>query len=246
MNQLFAGRRVVVTAAAQGIGRATAIAFVASGAEVWAVDQNPVTLASLPAAPNLRSRVADLTEPRDIAAFVGELGVVDILINAVGVVAHGDLLSCSDDDWDRSWAVNVTTMFRMTRALLPRMLAAGGGVIVNISSVASTIKGVPQRCAYGTTKAAVIGLTKSIAADYVARGIRCNAICPGTVDSPSLRERMEATGDAAQARASFVARQPMGRLGTAEEIAAAALYLSSDAAAFTTGSILTVDGGMSL
>ena len=246
MSGALAGRRVVVTAAAQGIGRATALAFATAGADVWAIDRNAAVLATMPALPQLRCHVLDLTAAGAVATFADELGAADTLVNAVGMVAHGDLLSCTDDDWERSWAVNVTTMFRLTRALLPGMLNSGRGAIVNIASVVSSVKGVPSRCAYGTTKAAIIGLTKSIAADYVTRGIRCNAICPGTVNSPSLQERMAATGDAAQARASFVARQPMGRLGTPEEIAAAALYLSSDAAAFVTGSVLIIDGGMSL
>ena len=246
MSRSLAGRRVVVTAAAQGIGRATTLAFAEAGADVWAIDRDSAGLATMPTLPQLRCRVLDLTAAGAAATIADELGTADTLVNAVGLVADGDLLSCTDNDWEVSWAVNVTTMFRLTRALLPGMLASGRGAIVNIASVVSSVKGVPNRCAYGTTKAAIIGLTKSIAADYVARGIRCNAICPGTVDSPSLQERMAATGDATRVRASFIARQPMGRLGTPEEIAAAALYLSSDAAAFVTGSVLIIDGGMSL
>ena len=240
------GKTALVTAAARGIGRATAIAFAREGATVWAADIDAQELAKLPDAPGLTRRRLDVTDGAAVGALAAELGAVDILFNCAGRVPHGSILDCDEAMWDGAFALNVKSMYRTIRAFLPAMLAAGGGSIVNIASVASSLQGVPDRCAYGASKAAVIGLTKSVARDYVTRGIRCNAICPGTVDTPSLGDRIAAFADPVAARKAFVARQPMGRLGTAEEIAALAVYLASDEAAFTTGTAMVVDGGMSV
>ncbi|MGH9534039.1 MAG: SDR family oxidoreductase [Terriglobales bacterium] len=243
----LAGKTALLTAAGQGIGRATALAFAAEGARVIATDLDPSSLAPFTAQqPNLAARRLDVRDAAAVAALAAELGAVDILFNCAGFVHHGTILDCAEADWDFSFDLNVKSAYRMCRAFLPAMLAAGHGVILNVSSVASSLKGTPNRFVYGATKAALIGLTKSIAADYVGRGIRCNAICPGTVDTPSLAVRIAAQGDAAAARAAFVARQPMGRLGRPEEVAALAVYLASDEAAFTTGQALVVDGGWSL
>lgn len=238
------GKTTLLTAAGQGIGHATALAFAAEGARVIATDINPDGLATL--APGISTHVLDVTDADAIAALCAEIGTVDTLFNCAGYVAHGTVLEETDADWDFSFTLNVHAMRRMIRATLPGMLDAGGGSIINISSVASSIKGVVNRCAYSTTKAAVIGMTKAIAADYITRGIRCNAICPGTVDSPSMHQRLRDTGDYDAAKAAFIARQPMGRIGTAEEIAAMAVYLASDDSVFTTGQALAVDGGWSL
>jgi 2-keto-3-deoxy-L-fuconate dehydrogenase len=243
MTGRLAGKIAVVTGAGQGIGRSTVGAFLREGAVVWAVDRNEAALAGFD--PSVRTRRLDVTDHAGVEAFASGVGPIDVLFNCAGVVAHGSVLDCTEDDWATSLDVNVTSMFRMIRALLPGMLEAGGGSIVNMASVVSSVAGVPNRFAYGASKAAVIGLTKSVAADFVARGIRCNAIAPGTVDTPSLADRIAARGGD-EARAAFVARQPMGRLGTPEEIAALAVYLASDESAFTTGSVFVVDGGMSL
>jgi len=240
------GKTALVTAAARGIGRATAIAFAREGAAVWAADIDEAELAKLPGARGLTRRRLDVTDGAAVGTLAAELGAVDILFNCAGRVPHGSILDCDEAMWDGAFALNVKSMYRTIRAFLPAMLAAGGGSIVNIASVASSLQGVPDRCAYGASKAAVIGLTKSVARDYVTRGIRCNAICPGTVDTPSLGDRIAAFADPVAARKAFVARQPMGRLGTAEEIAALAVYLASDEAAFTTGTAMVVDGGMSV
>ncbi len=243
----LAGKTAFVTAAGQGIGRATALAFAAEGARVIATDLDPEPLAAFAAKqPNLEARRLDARDAGAIAAMAAHLGAVDILFNCAGFVHHGTILDCAEADWDFSFDLNVKSAYRVCRAFLPAMLASGGGVILNMSSVASSLKGAPNRCVYGATKAALIGLTKSIAADYVARGIRCNAICPGTVDTPSLAQRIAAQGDAAAARQAFIARQPMGRLGRAEEIAALAVYLASDEAAFVTGQTYVIDGGWSI
>ncbi|HJT05386.1 MAG TPA: SDR family oxidoreductase [Stellaceae bacterium] len=243
----LAGKTALLTAAAQGIGRATALAYAAEGAQVWATDIDPAPLAPCAAVhPNLRPRALDVRDGQAVADLARELGAVDILVNCAGFVHHGTILDCAEADWDYSFDLNAKSAYRLCRALLPAMLAAGCGSIINISSVASSIKGAPNRFVYGTTKAALIGLTKAIAADYVARGIRCNAICPGTVDTPSLAGRIAAQGDPVQARAAFVARQPMGRLGRPEEVAAIAVYLGSDESAFTTGQTFIVDGGWSI
>jgi len=240
------GKRAVVTAAGQGIGRATALLFQHEGARVIAADINPATLATLPGeAPGIETALLDVTDAAAIAAFAAGAGPVDVLFNCAGFVHHGTILDCTEEDWDRSFDLNVRSMYRLARAFLPGMVERGVGNIVNMSSVVSSVKGAPNRFIYGTTKAAVIGLTRSIAADFVAAGIRCNAICPGTVDTPSLQARIQAFDDPVEARKMFIARQPIGRLGTAEEIAALALYLASDESSYTTGTIQVVDGGWS-
>lgn len=250
MNGRLAGKTAVITAAAQGIGRATVEAYLREDARVIATDLNAQTLAQLDDHANLLRRPLDVTDQAAVAALAHELGAIDVLFNCAGFVHHGSILECDDAAWDFSFDLNVKSMYRTTRAFLPAMLAAGGGAIINMSSAASSVKGVANRFAYGTTKAAVIGLTKSIAADFVGRGIRCNAICPGTVESPSLRERIATQAQAAgvtlaAVREQFVARQPMGRVGSPDEIASLAVYLGSDESAFTTGAIHVIDGGWS-
>lgn len=236
----------VVTAAGAGIGRATAKAFAAEGAIVWATDIVEPALASLAAeSAAIRTALLNVTDTSAVQAFAREVGAIDVLFNCAGFVHAGALLDCNEADWDFSFDLNVKSMYRMISALLPGMLAGGGGSIINMSSVASAIIGAPGRCAYGATKAAVIGLTKSVAADYITRGIRCNAICPGTVESPSLEQRLAATGDYDRARSEFVARQPMGRIGLPEEIAMLAVYLASDESSYTTGHAHIIDGGWS-
>jgi 2-keto-3-deoxy-L-fuconate dehydrogenase len=242
------GKTAVVTAAGQGIGRAIAEAFAREGASVIATDLDPAKLEGLPRA---KRRKLDVRSPRAIAAFAEKTGPVDILVNAAGFVHHGTVLDCTEEDWAFSFDLNVTSMHRMIRAFLPGMVARGGGAIVNIASMVSSIRGVPNRYVYGATKAAVIGLTKGVAADFIKTGVRANAICPGTIQSPSLDGRIAALAASsgiseAQARQAFIDRQPMGRLGTAEEVAALAVYLASDEAAFTTGHVHLVDGGFAL
>jgi 2-dehydro-3-deoxy-L-fuconate 4-dehydrogenase len=244
------GKRALVTAAGQGIGRATALAFAAEGASVLATDIAPGKLADLPDK-LIAMRVLDARNETAIAALAAELPALDILFNCAGFVHHGTVLSTTTEAWDFSFDLNVRSMFLMIRAFLPKMVEAGGGSIINMASGASSIKGVPNRCGYGATKAAVIGLTKSVAADFVTAGMRCNAICPGTVQTPSLDERIAAAGAAAPggvsaARQAFIDRQPLRRLGTAEEIAALAVYLASDESKFTTGATHVIDGGWSL
>ena len=235
------GKRAVVTAAGQGIGRAFAEAFHREGAEVLATDINEKALASLT---GMATRRLDVTDGAAVGALAAELGAIDILANCAGYVHQGTILDCAEKDWDFSFDLNAKSMYRMIRAFLPAMLAKGGGSIVNVASVASSVKGVPNRFVYSASKAAVIGLTKSVAADYVAKGIRCNAICPGTVQSPSLDERMAALGgDPAEVRRSFAQRQPMGRIAQPEEIAHLAVYLAADESSFTTGAIHVIDGG---
>lgn len=242
------GKTAVVTAAAQGIGRASAIAFAREGATVIATDINDTRLKELGSLPNIRTRRLDVLDAEAITAFAGEVGAVDVLFNCAGFVHHGTILETEENDWDFSFNLNVRAMYRLTKALLPAMLASGKGAsIINMSSACSSVKGAPNRFVYGTTKAAVIGMTKSLAADFIKQGIRANAICPGTIQTPSLDERIAsqaaAVGGLEQARAGFVARQPLGRLGTPEEIAALAVYLASDESAFTTGTIHIIDGG---
>ena len=240
----LAGKRAFVSAAGQGIGRATALAFAREGARVLATDINASTLATLADEhPNIRTAVLDVTDNTAVDVLAAEGIAFDVLFNCAGYVHHGSVLTCDADAWAFSLELNLTSMYRVVRAVLPAMLGAGGGSIVNMSSVASSVRGVANRCAYGVTKAGVIGLTKSIAADYVAQGIRCNAICPGTVETPSLGQRIAAFDDPVSARAEFIGRQPMGRLGTAEEIAALAVYLGSDESSYTTGAIHVIDGG---
>lgn len=247
MSGRLAGKTIFATASGQGIGRATALAFAREGATVWATDINEKSLATLAAeSPNIKTRRLDVTDPAAIQAIAAELGAVDVIFNAAGYVANGTILECDEKDWDLSFDINVKSMYRVIRAFLPAMIAAGGGAIVNISSVASAITGVPNRFVYGTTKAAVTGLTKMIARDFVGKGIRCNAVCPGTIDSPSLNERMAAAGNYEAVRASFMERQPMKRLGAPEEVAMLCVYLASDEAAFATGQTWTLDGGWTM
>jgi 2-keto-3-deoxy-L-fuconate dehydrogenase len=244
MSQRLAGKTALITAAAQGIGYATALAFSREGATVWATDVNEDKLSELTGKPGIKIRKLDVLSETDIEATAKAVGSMDALFNCAGYVHHGDILKCQPKDWDFSFNLNVRAMFLVTRSFLPAMLAKGGASIINIASVASSVKGVPNRFAYAASKAAVIGLTKSIAADYVGKGIRCNAICPGTIDTPSLNDRINAFTDPTKARQDFIARQPMGRLGTAEEIADFAVYLASDESTFTTGQAFIIDGGM--
>ena len=247
MSNRLSGKRALVTAAGQGIGRATALAFAAEGAHVIATDINDRTLADLARTnPAIATQRLDVTDQGAVDTAARSIGAVDVLFNCAGFVHHGSILDCPPDAWAFSLELNLTSMYRVIRAFLPAMLAAGGGSIVNMSSVASSVKGAPNRCVYGATKAGVIGLTKSVAADYVARGIRCNAICPGTVETPSLGDRINAFADPVAARADFIKRQPMGRLGTADEVAALAVYLASDESSYTTGAIHLIDGGWSM
>ncbi len=238
------GKVVVVTAAAQGIGRASALAFAAVGARVVATDINEKLLGELDGAPGVTTRKLDVLDDAAVKAAFAEIGRVDVLFNCAGFVHGGTILEMKDEDFDFAVDLNVRAMVRTIRAVLPGMLERGDGAIINMSSLASSQKGVPNRFVYGLTKAAVIGLTKAVAADYVTKGIRCNAICPGTVESPSLEGRMRAQGDYEAARAAFIARQPMGRLGTAEEIADLAVYLAG--ATYTSGQAYNIDGGWSI
>jgi 2-keto-3-deoxy-L-fuconate dehydrogenase len=247
MARRLAGKTALITAAGQGIGRATSIAFADEGANVWATDVNEVALNALASArPEIRTRRLDVRDSAAVEALASELGAIDVLFNCAGFVHHGTILDCAEKDWDFSFDLNVKSMYRTCRAFLPAMLQVGRGSIINMSSGASSVKGVPNRFVYSATKAAVIGFTKAIAADFVREGIRCNAICPGTVQTPSLDERISARGDIEKARADFIARQPMGRFGTPEEIAALAVYLASDESSFTTGQIHIIDGGWTL
>ncbi|MGE5201778.1 MAG: SDR family oxidoreductase [Acidobacteriota bacterium] len=243
------GKTALVTAAAQGIGRASALAFAREGARVIATDVNleKLQLVAKEGGAGIAVRKLDATDRAAIETLAAELGAIDVLMNCAGFVHHGTVLDCTERDWDFTMTLNVKSMYFTIRAFLPAMLKRGKGAsIVNISSGASSVRGIPNRFVYGTSKAAVIGLTKSVAADYIKQGIRCNAICPGTIATPSLDERIAALGNVEQARKAFVERQPMGRLGTAEEVAALALYLASDESSFTTGAIHIVDGGFSL
>lgn len=244
MTDRLKGKRALVTAAGQGIGRASALAMAREGASVLATDVNAAALESL-AAEGVETRLLNVRDPASIADAVAEAGPVDVLFNCAGFVANGTILDCDEDQWAFSLDLNMTAMFRMCRAFLPGMLERGGGSIINMASVASSVIAAPNRFVYGATKAGVIGLTKSIAADFILRGIRCNAICPGTVESPSLEDRLRATGDYEAARRAFVARQPIGRIGRAEEIAALVVYLASDESSYTTGVAHVIDGGWS-
>jgi len=241
MTGRLAGKTAFITAAGQGIGRASAELFRDQGARVIATDRDEALLADLA---GCTSRRLDVTDKPAIDGLAAELGAVDVLLNCAGYVHNGTILECDEAAWAVSNDLNVTSMFRICRAFLPAMLANGGGSIVNVASVAGSVKGVVNRFVYGTTKAAVIGLTKAIAADFVTKGIRCNAVCPGTVATPSLDQRLHAQGDYEKAMAAFIARQPMGRLGRADEIAQLALYLASDESAYTTGQVHIIDGGM--
>ena len=247
MGNKLKGKVALVTAAGQGIGKATAIAFHNEGAKVIATDINDKTLNDLNKEyPNIEIKNLDSTNKEAIKDYISAISKVDILFNAVGFVHHGTILECDEKDWDFSSNVNVKSMYFMCKAILPIMVKQNGGSIINVSSCASSLKGFPNRFVYGTTKGAVIGLTKAIAADFVKQNIRCNSIAPGTVFSPSWQDRVNQSPDPVQAKKDFIARQPMGRLGTAEEIAAVAVYLASDDATFTTGTTISVDGGISI
>jgi 2-keto-3-deoxy-L-fuconate dehydrogenase len=247
MSGRLAAKTALITAAGQGIGRATALRFAAEGAQVWATDINKDALDALATEhPEIKTRLLDVRSTTAVQTLAEEVGALDILFNCAGYVHQGDIFACTAQDWERSFDINVTSMYRTCRAFLPAMLTQGKGSIINMSSIVSSLKGAPNRVVYGTTKAAVIGLTKALAADFVGKGIRCNAICPGTTDTPSLSERMIAQGDVVKAREAFLARQPMGRLGTPSEIAELAVYLASDESAFTTGQAHVIDGGWSI
>jgi len=240
------GKSAFVSAAARGIGRAIALALAEEGAAVMATDLAEAELSGLMGTPGLITRQLDVTDGDAVDAVATNLGTVDILCNIAGYVHHGTILDVEESDWDFTFALNVKAMYRVTRAFLPAMLAAGGGSIINMSSVASSLRGLPHRFVYGASKAAVIGLTKAIAADYIQQGIRCNCICPGTIESPSLEGRIAAFDDPELARRNFIARQPMGRLGLPEEIASMAVYLASDESSYATGTAFVVDGGVTL
>ena len=244
------GKTALVTAAGQGIGRACVLAMAAEGAQVWATDVNPKLLDSYDGVPNVRTVALDVLDKAAITRVVSELPPLDVLFNCAGFVHNGTILDATDAEWDFAFNLNVRAQFWMIQAVLPGMLAnndgKGAGSIINMASVCSSLKGLPNRFIYGTSKAAVVGLTKAVAADYVGRGIRCNAIAPGTVDTPSLADRINSYEDPEQARKNFIARQPMGRLAQAHEIAPIIVYLASDESVFATGQIFSVDGGMTI
>ena len=240
------GKTALVTAAGQGIGRASVLAMAAQGAQVLATDVNPALLAAYEGVDNVRTAVLDVLDKSAIQATVATMPRIDVLFNCAGFVHNGNILQASDDDWSFAFNLNVRSQFWMIQAVVPRMLEAGGGSIINMASVASSIKGLPNRFVYGASKAAVVGLTKAVAADFVGKGIRCNAIAPGTVDTPSLGDRINSYTDPVQARKDFVARQPMGRLAQADEIAPIIVYLASDESVFATGQVFSVDGGMTI
>ena len=247
MNKRLENKNVIITAAGQGIGRATAIAFHNEGANVIATDINEGTLEILNKEyPNIKVKKLDSTDKDVVEKFSESLDKVDILFNAVGFVHHGTILDCDEKDWDFSFNVNIKSMYFMTKSILPKMIKQNKGNVINVSSIASSLKGLPNRFVYGTTKAAIIGFTKSIASDFLKNNIRCNAIAPGTVHTPSWEERVQAADNPDQAKKDFIARQPMGRLGTPEEIATLAIYLASDESDFITGITHSIDGGMSI
>jgi 2-keto-3-deoxy-L-fuconate dehydrogenase len=242
----LAGKTAFITAAGQGMGRAAALAFAREGAKVWATDMNAKTVGELEGKEGIRARALDVTDESAVNKLAAEVGAIDVLFNCAGIVHHGAILDATTKDWDQAFAVNVKSMFLVSKAFIPGMLKKGKGSIINMASVASSLKGLPNRFVYGASKAAVIGLTKSIAADFVAKGIRCNAICPGTVDTPSLQGRINAFADPVQARKDFVARQPMGRLGTVDDIMGILIFLASDESLFATGNAYSIDGGMTI
>jgi 2-keto-3-deoxy-L-fuconate dehydrogenase len=242
----LAGKTAFITAAGQGMGQAAALAFAREGAKIWATDINAQALKALDGKEGIRTAPLDVTDEAAIARVAREVGDIDVLFNCAGIVHNGSILDATVKDWDLAFNVNVKSMFLVTRAFLPGMLKRQKGSIINMASVASSIRGLPNRCVYGASKAAVIGLTKSIAADYVRQGIRCNAISPGTVDTPSLQGRINAQADPAQARKDFVARQPMGRLGTVDDITGILVFLASDESLFATGNAYSIDGGMTI
>ena len=242
----LAGKTAFITAAGQGIGWGTALAFAREGARVWASDINPATLRELEGQQGIRTRVLDVTDEAAVGKAAQEVGEIDVLFNCAGYVHHGTILDCTPKDWDFSFNLNVKSMYYVTRAFLPGMLRKGKGSIINMSSIASSVRGLPNRFVYGATKAAVVGFTKAIAADFVKQGIRCNCIGPGTVDTPSLGERIKAFADPVQARKDFVARQPMGRLGSVDDITGILVFLASDESLFATGNMYSIDGGMTI
>jgi 2-keto-3-deoxy-L-fuconate dehydrogenase len=242
----LAGKTAFITAAGQGMGRAAAMAFAREGAKVWATDMNAKTVGELDGKEGIRARQLDVTDEAAIQKIASEVGQIDVLFNCAGIVHHGSILDASSREWDQAFAVNVKSMFLVSKAFIPGMLKAGHGSIINMASVASSLKGLPNRFVYGASKAAVIGLTKSIAADFVGKGIRCNAICPGTVDTPSLQGRINAFADPVQAKKDFIARQPMGRLGTVDDITGILVFLASDESLFATGNAYSIDGGMTI
>ena len=246
MADRLKGKRAFITAAGQGMGRAAAEAFAREGASVWATDVSARLVETLAGSPGITARALDVTDGAAVERVAREAGTVDVLFNCAGFVHHGTIMECAEKDWDFSFDLNVKSMYRVTRALLPGMLAQGHGSIINMASIASSLRGIPNRFAYGATKAAVLGLTKAIAADYVQQGIRCNAVCPGTVDTPSLQDRINALPDPVAARKAFIARQPMGRLGTTDDIIPLLIYLASDESSFATGVAFSVDGGMTI
>jgi 2-keto-3-deoxy-L-fuconate dehydrogenase len=242
----LAGKTAFITAAGQGMGRAAALAFAKEGAKVWASDMNASSVGELEGKTGIQTRVLDVTDDGAIGKLAKEVGDIDVLFNCAGIVHHGSILDASTKDWDQAFAVNVKSMFLVSKAFIPGMLKKGRGSIINMASVASSVRGLPNRFVYGASKAAVIGLTKAIAADFVAKGIRCNAICPGTVDTPSLQGRINAFADPVQARKDFIARQPMGRLGTVDDITGILVFLASDESLFATGNAYSIDGGMTI
>ena len=246
MSGRLQGKSALITAAGQGIGRATALAFAGEGARVVATDIDENALKALAGTPAIETRRLDVTDKAAVDALARELGPIDVVFNCAGYVHHGTILDTEEKDWDFSMDLNVKSMYYVTRAFLPGMLEKGAGSIINMASVASSLRGIVNRCVYGTSKAAVIGFTKSIAIDFIKQGIRCNAICPGTVETPSLEGRIAAFADKDKARRDFIARQPMGRLGSPEEIAALAVYLASDESAYMTGTAIAIDGGITL
>jgi 2-dehydro-3-deoxy-L-fuconate 4-dehydrogenase len=242
----LAGKTAFITAAAQGMGQAAALAFAREGASVWATDVNAQQLKAMEGRDGIRTRQLDVTDEAAIARIAQEVGDIDVLFNCAGIVHNGSILEASPRDWDQAFSVNVRSMFLVARSFLPGMLKKQKGSIINMASVASSVRGLPNRCVYGASKAAVIGLTKSIAADYVRQGVRCNALAPGTIDTPSLQGRINAQADPVQARKDFIARQPMGRLGTVEDMVPIFIYLASDESQFATGNVFSIDGGMTI
>ncbi len=242
----LAGKTALVTAAGQGIGRATALAMAAEGAQVLATDVNPALLETYAGVANVKTAALNVLDKAAVHATVEGMARIDVLFNCAGVVHNGSILQASDDEWDFAFNLNVRAQYWMIQAVLPKMLAHGGGSIINMASVCSSLKGLPNRFIYGASKAAVVGLTKSVAADFVSKGIRCNAIAPGTVDTPSLGDRINSYDDPVEARKNFIARQPMGRLAQAHEIAPVVVYLASDESVFATGQVFAVDGGMTI
>jgi 2-keto-3-deoxy-L-fuconate dehydrogenase len=240
----LAGKVALITGAGQGMGRATALAFAREGATVWATDKNAAALKDF--GPGVQGRALDVTDEAAVARVAAEVGDIDILFNCAGYVHQGTILDCTPKDWDLSMNVNVRSMYLVTRAFLPGMLKKKKGSIINMASAVAAHHGVPNRLAYGTSKAAVMGFTRAVAADYVRQGIRCNAVCPGTIDTPSLQQRIDALSDPVKARRDFIERQPMGRLGTADDITALLVYLASDESSFATGAMFSVDGGMTI